>query len=137
MANERSIFTEPQRYDSQDYHISPVYFETTAAAQDINVFIFQVWRKPIRVLKVEAQFSVIDTFASGVDIDLETDDGTTETVIATYDTASGTDVDTVYEFAYITDLRVEEGERLQLHVNDDEDAACVGVVAIHWVELDE
>ena len=108
---------------------------TTAAAQDVDVGALFCQDHPFMVTKAIAMFHVIDTFASGVDIDLERDDGSTETAFANYDTASGTAVGTEYEFTFTAYPMVMTGERLQVRVNDDEDAAIQGVIQIegYWM----
>ncbi len=109
---------------------------TTAAAQDIDVGVFYARRK-YRVVDARVFFHALDTFASGVDIDLESDDGSTETVLATYDTVSGTAAGTWYDMAEAAEAcEVDEGEWLQLRVNDDEDAACGLAYHIELVPVD-
>ncbi len=112
---------------------------TTAAAQDIDVGVFYARRK-YRVVDARVFFHALDTFASGVDIDLESDDGSTETVLATYDTvggASATAVGTWYDMAEAVEAcEVDEGEWLQLRVDDDEDAACGLTYQIELVPVD-
>ena len=116
-----------------------VFFRTTTAAEDIDLLLIQPLERPIRVRGVRVMFFALDTFASGVDLNLQTDNGTTETEIANYDTVGGesaTAVKTVYDFTLSTDQRVEVGEWLQLQIDDDEDAACGGVVQLEYVELE-
>ena len=116
-----------------------VFFRTTAAAEDINLFLLQPRERPIRVHRASLMFISLDTYASGVDLNLETDNGTTETEMAVYDTVGGgsaTAVDTIYEMSFTGDRRVEVGEFLQLHIDDDEDAACGGMLYLEFVELE-
>ena len=116
-----------------------VFFRTTTAAEDIDLLLIQPLERPIRVRGVRVMFFALDTYASGVDLNLQTDTGTTETEIANYDTVGGesaTAVKTVYDFTLSNDQRVEVGEWLQLQIDDDEDAACGGVVQLEYVELE-
>lgn len=117
-----------------DVKVINVAFHTTTAAEDKNVHIMHVTQN-ILILFAKIVFENLDTFASGVDIDLEKDDGTTETELATYDTIAGTVKDVVYTMAPAASMQVSEGYRLQLHVNDAEDAACVGHVEIQYIVL--
>jgi len=126
--------------NAPDIKLLNVTFQTTAAALDTNYQLFLGHEKAIYVVDAWVVFQALDTFASGVDIDLETDDGTTETVIASYDTVGGgtpTAVDTVYSFTFTAARKVPAGTRLQVHVDDDEDAACWGQVFIQYIELDD
>ena len=115
-------------------HVLNVAFHTTAAAEDKNVHIMHV-TQDILVLFAKVVFETIDTFASGVDIDLESDNGTTELVLATYDTAGGTAVDTVYAMTPAASMQVAGGYRLQLHIDDDEDTACIGHVELQYITV--
>ena len=47
-----------------------------------------------------------------------------------------TALDTLYDFTFTADRRVEVGEKLQIRVNDDEDAACQAQIEIYYYELD-
>jgi len=130
-----------RHFENRTLHPRPVqyiniHFVTTAAAQDLNRLVLQAIHKPILVVDARLVFVSIDTFASGVDIDLETDDGTTEVVCNTYDTDADTAVDTVLELAPVASGLVAVGSWLQLRVDDDEDVACEGDIAIAYVELD-
>lgn len=110
--------------------------ETTASAEDIDVGVFYARRK-YRVVDARVFFHGLDTFASGVDIDLESDDGSTETVLATYDTVSGTAAKTWYDMVEAVEAcEVDEGEWLQLRVDDDEDASCRFAYQIELVPVD-
>lgn len=111
-------------------------FITTAAAMDANFPLIEPDEKKIAIVDAKVVFQQLDTFASGVDIDLEVDDGSTETEIANYDTVSGTATNTWYTFTFTDSRIVTVDEWLQLRVDDDEDAACQGVVVIHYMELD-
>lgn len=117
-----------------------VYFETTSAAEDIDVGILTKQRRDIRILDAKVFFHRLDTYASGVDIDLETDDGTTETEIANYDTVDGgsaTATGTWYDFTFSADPVIEANDTwLQARINDDEDAACAGVIVVEYVYED-
>lgn len=116
-----------------------VWFRTTAATEDIDMLILTPRDRPIRVIDARLMFFALDTFDSGVDIDLEKDDGTTETEFANYDTVGGgtpTAVSTIYSFTFSGDGKIPVGSWLQLHVDDDEDAACGGVVEVDYVELE-
>lgn len=115
-----------------------VSFETTAAAEDIDIGVLPPPRRDIRILSAQVFFNRLDTFASGVDIDLETDDGTTETEIANYDTVSGTSADEWYDFTFSDAATIDAGDGtwLQMRVNDAEDAACAGTVVIEYVYED-
>jgi len=129
-----------QLYEGKDElkHVA-VWFRTTAAAEDIDVLLLTPRDRPIRVIDARLMFFALDTFASGVDIDLEIDDGTTETEIANYDTVGGgtpTAVSTVYSFTLTAATKVAVGEWLQARVNDGEDAACGGVIEVDYVELE-
>jgi len=113
--------------------------ETTAAAEDIDVGVFYARRK-YRVVDARVFFHGLDTYASGVDIDLESDDGSTETVLASYNTAGGgsaTVTGTWYDMVeQVEAVEVDEGEWLQLRVDDDEDAACRFAYQIELVPVD-
>jgi len=126
--------------EKSEIKLLSVYFQTTAAAMDTNIQAFLGHEKAIHIVDAWVVFQALDTFASGVDIDLETDDGTTETAIANYDTvggASATAIDTVYSFTFTGARKVAAGTRLQVRVDDDEDAACWGQVFIQYVELND
>jgi hypothetical protein len=109
-----------------------VPFLTTAAAEDKNILIMECMSHPFIITFAVINFTALDTFADGVDIDVEVDDGTTETTLAYYDTVGGgsaTAVDTIYSMSAGTVApRCPVGSWLQLHVDDDENAACEGVV---------
>jgi len=106
-----------------------VPFLTTAAAQDKNILILECMSHPFIITFAVINFTALDTFASGVDIDVEVDDGSTETTLAYYDTINTTAVDTIYSMVGGSVApRCPVGSWLQLHVDDDEDAACEGVV---------
>jgi len=121
-------------YDGVDVKTLNVYFETTAAAQDKNILIMYV-NQAIQIVGARIMFEALDDFANGVDIDLEKDDGTTETVLASYDTDGDTAADTIYRMVPAASQIVEAGVWLQLRVDDDEDAACIGHLALDYIVL--
>ena len=120
------------KYNVGDVVCFHVPFLTTAAAQDKNILVMEADTHKFVISFLSINFTVIDTFASGVDIDLEIDNGTTETVLATYDTVAGTAIDTIYSLTGASNVApvVPPGYWLQLRVDDDEDAACEGTLYI-------
>lgn len=115
-----------------------VFFETTASAEDIDIGILPPPRRSVRILGAKVFFHRLDTYDSGVDIDLEIDDGSNETEIANYDTDGNTDEEEWYDFTFSEDPTIDAGddEWLQVRIDDDEDAACAGVIVVEYVYED-
>lgn len=113
-----------------------VSFKTTAAAQDVDIMMVEAVEKPIRLLKASIMFTELATFASGVDLDIETDDGSTEAEVANYDTVSSTAVKTRYAFTFSDEAVIDVGEWFQLRVDDDETTACGFTVLFAYIELE-
>lgn len=123
------------KYRVGEAEVLTQHIKTTAAAQDIDVLLLEAREKPFYVENVSFKFTELDTFASGVDLNVESDDGTTETEIANYDTVSGTDVDTIYDATFTGERRVEIGEWLQVRIDDNEDAACGVTITLEFYWL--
>lgn len=107
-----------------------VPFLTTAAAQDKKILIMECMSHPFIITFAVINFTVLDAdCAAGVDIDVEVDDGSTETTLAYYDTINTTAVDTIYSMVDgAVAPRCPVGNWLQLHIDDDDNEACEGVV---------
>jgi hypothetical protein len=135
-SSEREVYAVGK--DELKYAALP--FITTASAMDADFPILYAVDRPILVIgKPKVMFQQLDTFNSGVDINLETDDGSTETEVANYDTVGGgsaTATGTMYDFTVSERIRIEPGEWLQARVDDDEDAACQGVILVAYKELE-
>lgn len=127
--------TVRDRWNDVNMQITSLYVETSASAQDKDVNLLPVLGKPYLFLGAVARFSLLDTFSAGVDIDIETDDGSTETEIAHYDTVAGTAVGTDYSFTVTGSKKIASDEALQMRINDDEDAACGVTVTVFWAPI--
>jgi hypothetical protein len=122
-----------------DLKYGQISFKTTSAAQDADVMMLFAYEKPIRLVEAHIMFTELDSFGSGVDIDIETDDGSTEAVVASYDTVGGgsaTAVNTLYEFTFSDAAVIDKDEWFQIRVHDDENAACGFAVTFAYVELE-
>jgi hypothetical protein len=139
MASSETRFAAPKLYNAAEIKQLTVYFETTDAAEDYDLRLLYALVKPIEIVDAKIMFHRLDTFSSGVDIDLETDTGSAEAEIANYDTvggASATAVATDYSFTFTGARRVALGSWLQARINHDEDADCAGSITVFYVEVD-